>query len=194
MKKHKLILKIKKQLGFTLIELTIALALTGLVGTAIASTVFQVYGIHAQTMASVMAQDQVGFAANWINSDAQMAQDIVRRGTTGLPVSFKWEKWDVVADPNVAKYFEIVYSLADNELKREEIQKNSNGFPIYDRTTTVARYINADPDKTFCTTDALYPDTFRFQITATVGSYRQSTATALVRVALRNASVIQTSE
>jgi prepilin-type N-terminal cleavage/methylation domain-containing protein len=191
MKKHKLILKIKKQLGFTLIELTIALALTGLVGTAIASTVFQVYGIHAQTMASVMAQDQVGFASNWINSDAQMAQDIVRGSAsgTGLPVSFKWEIWDTQHE------FVVTYSInSDNELKRRKIEYDENGLIISDSTTTAARYLNTASDKTFCNADSLDANIFRFQVTATVGTYRQSTATALVRVVLRNASVNQTSE
>jgi prepilin-type N-terminal cleavage/methylation domain-containing protein len=121
--------KLVQQPGFTLIELTIVLALVGLVGTAIMMSIYQVYGINSSTMARVTAQNQVAFATKWINDDVNQAQIIITSNSNPLGDSgredliLKWEDWE-----NTGYTWEIRYRVnSRNELVRQEQKYNKNG-------------------------------------------------------------------
>jgi prepilin-type N-terminal cleavage/methylation domain-containing protein len=180
--------KTRQQLGFTLIELTIVLALVGLVGSAIVMSVYQVYGINSSTLARVTAQNQVAFATKWITADAQQAQNIVTSGSSGLPVQLKWQNWDTGHKTT------IIYSLSNNNLLRQSQEFDENGVLISNNTIEVARYISSNTYETCCayrgtpadiatflnvTGD---PTSLTFQITSTVTGQRPSSATSIVRI------------
>ena len=175
---HKNLLIARQQLGFTLIELTIAIALAALVGSAITMSIYQVYGMKNSTLARVTAQNQVAFAAKWITQDAQQAQNIVTSGlASGLPVQLKWRDWDT------GLLTTITYSIdSDNNLVRQQNFSGTNTEII------VASYISSDSSETNCsysTTDNL----FVFNITANVTGPKTSSATALVTVIPKSARV-----
>lgn len=67
----------KNQKGFTLIELIVAIAITGIIISGITVSIFQLYKVHASTSTRMIAVKQVQNAGHWISRDAQMAQSIV---------------------------------------------------------------------------------------------------------------------
>ena len=195
--------KLERQPGFTLIELTIVLALVGLVGSAIVMSIYQVYGINSSTMARVTAQNQVAFATKWISADVQQAQIIITSNSNPLGDSgredliLKWEDWE-----NTGYKWEVRYRVnSSNELERQEIKNNKNGTTESDRTTVIAHYISSDIYETCCAYKGSPTDiaallnvtgdnsSFTFKITSNVTGQRSSSATSIVRIVPKSAQV-----
>ena len=158
---HRLGLINRNQMGFTLIELMLAIAITGVITGAITTTIFQVVNSSARTNNHMMAVRQVQNAGYWVSRDAQMAQVVEPAGElvdtpagTGFPLTLTWTEWDGTVN-------EITYILEGTELWRD-----------YDgQRDPVAQFVNPDPEKTRCEfTDGK----LTFTITATVGSNSQA--------------------
>jgi len=64
----------KDQRGFTLIELIVAIAITGLITGGITTAIFQVFNVNTLSNNHMLALRQVQNAGYWISHDAQMAQ------------------------------------------------------------------------------------------------------------------------
>jgi len=130
----------KNQKGFTLIELIVVIAITGLIISAITVTIFQLFSISARSDSHMLAVRQVQNAGYWISHDTQMAQSVeTDGGTTGFPLKLTWSnEWD-------SNTYEVVYNLieADSELRRS--YKVNDDDP---NVTLVAEYI--DQAETSC--------------------------------------------
>lgn len=133
---HRLGLINKKQMGFTLLELLIVLAISGLVTGATTMTFFQVFDGNARTSNHMEAVRQVQNAGYWVSRDAQMAQIVDTGNDPGTPelelVTLTWTEWDNTAH-------QVVYTLQGAELWRDD------GQPM-----RVAEYIDSDPNNTNC--------------------------------------------
>jgi len=127
------------QQGFTLIELIIAIAITGIITGGITMTIFQVFDGNTRSSNHMIAVRQVQDAGYWVSHDGQMAQSVVVTGVSGFPLTLTWTDWD---NGDVIR---VEYTLDDitNELQREYF---TNMIP--DNTLIVAEYI--DPDNTKC--------------------------------------------
>jgi len=135
----------KNQKGFTLIELIVVIAITGLIISAITVTIFQLFNISARSDSHMLAVRQVQNAGYWINHDTQTAQSVeTDGGATGFPLDVTWTEWE--GDKQ-----RVVYSLVDDKLQREHY---TNYDPVTnpdpDSTIFVAEYINTDSTKTNC--------------------------------------------
>ena len=155
----------KRQRGFTLIELMIAVAVAGAITGGVAMSIFQTFDYNARSNARMVAVKQVEEAIHYMNRDVQMAQIIVPEpdpDPDGFPLVLTWVEWDEYNTEH-----EVTYSIDDstNELKRIDVV---GGSTVSERA--VARYVNTDSDDTYCEFD--YTDwIFTFTITVTVSGY-----------------------
>jgi prepilin-type N-terminal cleavage/methylation domain-containing protein len=138
---------IKGQVGLTLIELMIALAITGIItGTATMIT-FQVFDGETRANNHLDALSRVQNAGREISRDAGMAQIV--EWPEGYIIRLIWYGWD---DNQTHR---VDYSLENNELKREHFINDSLD------SSYVFEYVSCELDPE--------ADGIAFVITATVG-------------------------
>ena len=80
-----------KQKGFTLIEVLVALAISGMLMVGIVLSIFQVSWGNIRTNDHITALTDVNYAALWLKKDIQMAQDTSL--TDGIPQSSVTLTW-----------------------------------------------------------------------------------------------------
>lgn len=130
---------IKKQSGFTLIEILIALLIVGALSTGITMTISQIFNSNVRNTARMTAVQNVQSAVHWLSRDAQMAQTVQTGGSAGFPLQLNWVEWETNDTYNVT------YSMANGEFKR--------GISINGGAATesvIARFIDSDEAKTNC--------------------------------------------
>jgi len=152
-------LKGRSQRGFTLIELIIAVAITGAITGSLAMGIFQTFDYSARGNARMTCVKQVENAIHWLSRDAQMAQEVTPDlDADGFPLELTWTEWDNT-------HHVITYRIEGSELKRGHVE---DGIPLADYV--VARYVAADPGLTNC--DFNETDwVLTFEITAIVTGY-----------------------
>ena len=153
----------KNQMGFTLLELLIAVVIATLVTSTAAMIVFQVFDGEARSSNHVDAISRVQNAGYHVSMDAGMAQTVVvtpAPDPDGFPLTLTWTEWE---DNEV---HQIVYSIVGNELQREHFSND----PV--ETYVFEHIYNTHPDTgdliTYCVWDE---DNFKlvFTLTAVVG-------------------------
>ena len=166
---HRLGVINKDQKGFGLVELIVALAITGLITGGITMSIFQVFDINTRSNNHMTAVIQVHNAGYWISHDTQMAQSVVTTGVSGFPLTLTSTDWDS------GDVHQVIYTLlVDNKLQREHYT-NLN----LDATTIVAEYINPNPAKTKC---EFAGGKLTLTVTATVGGWKPASETRIYEV------------
>jgi len=108
----------KNQGGFSLIELLVVLAITGLIGTGITMSISQVVNANRQVSSHMIAITQVENAGYWITHDAEMAQSIIA-DTEALTLA--WVGWEYESAGNTCiDTYEVCYTHTDSELWRHQ--------------------------------------------------------------------------
>jgi len=90
---RKLKVIIDKQKGFTLIEMIAVVAIAGLILSAAAVTISQVFIINAQNTARMKVVKQVESAIHWVSRDMQTAQ-IVKTDDPEMLLTLTWVEWN----------------------------------------------------------------------------------------------------
>ena len=161
-------MKMKKlkndQRGITLIELVIAIAITGIITAAITMAVLQVLNMNTRTSNRMAAVSQVQHAGKLVSEDILMAQIVA---TESEFLKLTWTDW-------ATNYTHVViYTLEDmpsGEFKRLQREHYIN-YPNLDSTTIVAEYIDSDPTETYCDWAG---GVLTFKVTATVGGQSET--------------------
>ena len=170
--------KLKKgEKGFTLVELLIAMLLTGIVATAITGTILYVLNVNFSTANRMSAVRQVRNVGFWISPDVQMARDVVPENNPATPelLTLSWTDW---ATNDTHKVIYTLENMPSGEFKRLQREHKIYIDSELDSTTTtiVAEYI--DPDQTSIAPDqpCVFPDcgAFDFTVTATVGGQSET--------------------
>ncbi len=156
----------RNQLGFTMVELMIAIAISGVITGAITTTIFQVVTGSARTSNHMTAVTQVQSAGYWVSHDAHMAQDVDTDDNLGTPelelVTLTWADW------GSNEVHQVVYSLDGDKLQRIH---SINGTT---ETGIIAEFIDpTEKDGEPQTKCEFTGGKLTFTVTATVGSGSQ---------------------
>jgi type II secretory pathway pseudopilin PulG len=135
----------QNQGGFILIELLLALVLTGLISSGIMMSIFQVFNANRQVSSSMIAITQAENLGYWITRDAEMAQSIIA-GTENLTLA--WGGWEYQSAGNTyVNTYKVSYIQAGSEIRRlqEVTTYDSSGQSLRTATSQmlVAKYITA---------------------------------------------------
>ena len=164
---HRLKSMNKKQSGFTLVEIIIAVAIAGLIISAATGTIFQVFTMNARDTAHMIAVKQVENAVHWISRDIRMAQT-AKIDDPAMVLALTWVEWNNTEN-------QVTYTLDNGDLRRNH---SVNG------QTIVAQHIES-------IVVAPKPYTggkLAFTITATLGGLRPASETRVVEVMPRPGS------
>ena len=157
MSKKKYFLKyLKKQGGFTLLEILIGLLIVGGLASGIMMTISQIFNSNVRNTARMTAVQNVQSAVHWLSRDAQMAQTVQAGGSAGFPLQLNWVEWET------NDTYSVSYSLVNGEFRRGV---SINGGEVTE--AIVARFIDADETKTSCSVAARV---ITVSLTATVPS------------------------
>ncbi len=109
-----------------MIELIIAIALTGIIGAAATMSIHQVITSTALSNNENTAINQVRNAGYWISRDAQMAQSIVAENLTAPKilvldwVGLEWKEGSSQDERQCTNVYHVEYLYDGNELKRHQ--------------------------------------------------------------------------
>ncbi|MFC1948114.1 type II secretion system protein J [Chloroflexota bacterium] len=168
--------KLRLQHGFTLIEILVGMALTGILIVGIVVTIFQVNVGTAQNKNSMYALRQVQTAGYYISRDTLQAECIgIYPADNGFPVTLVWD------DPGTSENHSIKYEYdsGTRTLKRTGSINNSVNSVIQ-----IANNINSTTS--FTNNGTGY---FILTVTATTGGYQPASATRTYEVEPRLESI-----
>jgi prepilin-type N-terminal cleavage/methylation domain-containing protein len=129
----------KKQQGFTLLEIVIAVAITGALASGITMTISQIFTSNMRDSARMTAVQDAQSGVYWLSRDVQMAQNVQPSGSTGFPLQLSWVEWET------NDVYRVTYSLNDGQFLRGH---SVNGGPVEE--AIIASNINSDASKTNC--------------------------------------------
>ena len=147
--------------GFTLVELLIAITITAVISTAIATASYQIFKVNARSLNRQLAIAQVQNGANAVSRDAQQAQDIVPIDHNNSPLTVNgsnqivfdltkangdqleidWVAWDVATQHNTT--YRVIYSVVNKVLQKTIALKVDNGAFGPASTAVVANYVTS---------------------------------------------------
>jgi prepilin-type N-terminal cleavage/methylation domain-containing protein len=163
---HRLKLINKNQRAFTLVEIIVALAITGLIGVGAATATVQTLTQSTRNTDYTTASRQVLNTIHWLSRDAQMAQTIEPDGASGFPLTLTWVEWD-------NSTHQIIYTLEDSTIKRS--YSVDGGAPT---EMVVAQNINTETSMTNCE----FADwVLTVKVTATLGQGANAVSVTKVR-------------
>jgi len=192
---------LKNESGFTLIELMLAILITGILVTGIATAILQVMAVKALSSNILTASTQVENVYHYLIRDIQMCQNVTAEEEGSLIV-LRWS-W-----PEMDPYHRVDYQLDEDtgDLYRiHRIYENDGTTLASETRLRVARFIDADPDLTKC---IVYPELCCFvdprdeeectecpesdeqqsveiTISASIGGYKGRTETRVIEVTPR---------
>jgi type II secretory pathway pseudopilin PulG len=156
-----------------MIELLVALAITGIISGGLTMTIFQLLSGNAQSSNQMNVVRQVQNVGYWISQDVQMGQSVVPEpdpDLDGFPLVLSWTDWDGVLN-------EVTYTITGEELRRSH---SVDGVASGD--ALVAQYISS------ISCEFVVVGKLTLTVTASVGGFRPATSTRTYEITPRPGS------
>jgi prepilin-type N-terminal cleavage/methylation domain-containing protein len=112
----------REQQGFTLLELSLGLLISSIIGLSITFTLMQISSNTDRNIARTMAVKEVESAVHYINRDIQQAQEVKIDGTDYW-LRLTWTSWEDNA------INQVLYYIEDEMLVRKYTKGNED--PVY---------------------------------------------------------------
>ncbi len=142
------------QLGFTLVELSVAVAMMAVISATAAMTINQVSKGTEYSNNSITAVRQVQNAGYSIRRDALRAHSIIADNLTAPEfLIINWTEWDENDDPI---YHTVTYSIEDLNDGVGTLTRNHWSSDGINQKTTIAEYVYYHPDDLDNTTKVYY--------------------------------------
>jgi prepilin-type N-terminal cleavage/methylation domain-containing protein len=136
--------KLKKgEHGFTILELMVGIAISGLIAAAVTMAISQTFTGSTRNSNHMVAVRQVQEAGYWVSYYTYAAKNLTITGDSGFPIILRWIDFD--ANQN----HKVVFSLDSSGLKgsyyvNDVLNSTKTGkIPVFG-------FINPDPTKTYC--------------------------------------------
>jgi len=162
---HKMI---KQRRGFTLVEVLIALAISGLIGGAIATSIVQMFDVNHQNTSAITAQRQVQQVGYYMSRDGQNAQTVTLNATpagpagTNFAVRFTWTDW-ITGD-----LYAVTYSLTNGGVINRTQAVTSAGVTTTSPAQKIAENISTSSANTVFQPVGGSPGLYILTVTASI--------------------------
>ncbi|MFC2042202.1 hypothetical protein ACFLTV_01690 [Chloroflexota bacterium] len=133
----------RNQVGFTLIDLTIAVAITGLISLGVSTSIIQLAKGSTYNRNQNTAIEQLQNACHWMSNDVRMAQAMELGIDQGFPLTLTWTEYGDGGDRH-----DIVYVMHGSGLERREYINEASSMTTPSTVTIVAE--NVDLTGTSC--------------------------------------------
>jgi len=155
---------IKRESGFTLIEMLVTLAITSVIGLGATIATVQILNQGTRNSDYTTASQNAMSAIYWVSRDAQMSQVVTLAGGSGFPLTLGWTEWDNTEH-------EVTYAFSGDELRRTH---SVDGGVL--NQMLVAQYL--DPAETTC---VYATGNLTLSVTATVGEGQRAVTVSKTR-------------
>ena len=163
----------RNQIGFTLIEVIIGVAICGILGGGIVTAIYQIGRINDSNNARVTAVKQVENAFYYLNRDVQMAQNPSVGTNAAFPLTLSWKSWE----DNVQ--YQITYNLDSSG----NLTRNNGAI-----TSTVAKSIDTANNHTNWTYDSSAHKMTILITSMVIDGHIQATETRKIEIIPRSGS------
>jgi len=102
---------LKRQRGFTLIEIMVSVVIVGMIGFGVSAATSQIMKQSVRNRDYTTASQYTMNAIHWISRDAEMAQTIEIGEDSGFPLAFSWIDWGTTV-------YRAVYTVENGTLTR----------------------------------------------------------------------------
>ncbi len=192
----------KDQGGFTMVELLVAIAITGVIITAISGAVFQVVAGNIQNSNQMTATRQVQQVGYWMSQDGQMsitASSTDDAGTAEIEkLTLTWTEYtdwktEALLEPpytqNVISLIinhKVIYTLSDGTLLRNEYQTDNIREDEFDPNTSYSLFSTTHIAQFISYIDcAISAKKIVVDVTAEVTGFRTATENRVYEINMR---------
>lgn len=135
----------KDERGLTLLELIIAIAITGLIAGGVTTAIFQTFNLSNRTANHMAAVREVQETGYWVSLYTYMAADIEITGESGFPLTLRW------IDFETNKKHKVEFSLNSSGLRGLYYVDSGGGYVLdEEKTGEIPAFEFINPDETNC--------------------------------------------
>jgi len=134
----------KQEIGYTIIELLVAVSIMALATVAAGMAIYQVFGGTEDNNNNMTALHQVQNAGYWISRDTQMAISVNTTGNLTFPhfMHLGWTEWDDAGTPS---YHLIHYTLENGSDNLYSLRRTHMSTGALTEETMIADHIFYQP-------------------------------------------------